>query len=67
MVYGFPNHLDLVGAEQDLLVLGGCVIYGDDPTWYCKSDKISWEGPDPTKAIEEAVLNAQIHENTANS
>jgi hypothetical protein len=63
IVYGYPNHVDLVAAEQGVLVLGGCVIYGDDPTWYCKLDKIAWDGPNPTKAIEQAVLNAQFHVN----
>ncbi len=60
MVYGYPNPVDMVAAEQGLLVLGGCVIYGDDPNWYCKFDQTAWVGPDPTRAIGEALFKVEL-------
>ena len=31
IVYGFPLPEDFTAAEERLLMLGGCVIQGDDP------------------------------------
>jgi len=32
IVYGFPSSMP---TEEDNWVLGGCVVTGDDPQYYC--------------------------------
>ncbi len=58
IVYGYPSGIVWAAAERGLVVLGGCVIYGDDPSWRCYKDEITWNGPDPSKAIDNAFLQA---------
>ena len=43
--YGMPapDCGELMKAEEDgLIVLGGCVIYGDDPKWRCTKCGHGW-------------------------
>ena len=42
IVYGSPPYELFQASEQGLLVLGGCEIEGDDPTWWCDSDQYGW-------------------------
>jgi hypothetical protein len=42
IVYGYPGEELLEAAERGEVKLGGCVVAGDDPGWYCKSCAYSW-------------------------
>mgnify|MGYP006435393845 CR=1 FL=1 len=35
IVYGYPAESLDKGAQQGKVILGGCVITGDDPQWQC--------------------------------
>ncbi len=39
IVYGLPGKRLLKKAEKGKVKLGGCIITGCDPKWYCKRDK----------------------------
>ena len=43
-MYGYPSDMEgaLKAAEQGEVVLGGCVITGDDPKWQCLECKHVW-------------------------
>lgn len=42
IVYGYPDDSLLKDQEEGKVALGGCVITGNDPQWFCKSCKKSW-------------------------
>ncbi len=42
IVYGYPSAELMAAAERGEVKLGGCVITGDDPQWYCKACSYSW-------------------------
>jgi hypothetical protein len=44
-----------MASERGLIALGGCVVTDNLPTWQCPSCGESWEGPNPAKAIREAI------------
>ena len=35
IIYGLPSPDDFEKEQQGEFVLGGCVVYGDDPQWAC--------------------------------
>jgi len=35
IVYGYPSPEAQKKAEQGKIKLGGCVVTGDDPEWFC--------------------------------
>ena len=39
VVYGMPTEKTMREADQGKVKLGGCVISGCDPKWYCKRDE----------------------------
>ena len=39
IVYGYPGKKLTKDAKKGKVILGGCVISGCDPRWYCKRDK----------------------------
>lgn len=40
IVYGLPSKKTLKKAEKGKIKLGGCIVTGCDPIWYCKKHKI---------------------------
>ena len=42
IIYGYPGPELRDAAERGEVKLGGCVISGDDPRWYCKDREYSW-------------------------
>ena len=44
IMYGYPSDMEgaLKAAEQGEVVLGGCVITGNDPKWQCLECKHVW-------------------------
>jgi hypothetical protein len=38
IVYGYPGFQMLEASEAGTLRLGGCVVTGDDPLWWCEQD-----------------------------
>jgi len=42
IIYGLPSLKTLKKAEKGKIELGGCVVTGCDPKWYCKIHKISF-------------------------
>lgn len=53
--YGYPSGPLFAASEVGFVALGGCVVTEDQPTWQCPACGQSWEGPNPAKAIREAV------------
>ena len=39
IIYGYPSDRMFRKADKGKIKLGGCVISGCDPKWYCKRDK----------------------------
>jgi hypothetical protein len=35
IMYGYPSPKALTNAEEGRVILGGCVVYNDSPTWKC--------------------------------
>ena len=48
IVYGYPSDELLKVAESGDVVLGGCVIWGDDPNFVCKMCKHEWRWREST-------------------
>ena len=46
IVYGYPGDKLLSDASQSKVKLGGCVIWGDDPEYTCKSCGHNFSGLD---------------------
>jgi len=44
ILYGLPDNSDGLQRELDAerVVLGGCVIFGDDPEWHCNECQHEW-------------------------
>jgi hypothetical protein len=42
IVYGYPSPELREAAERGEVFLGGCVITGDDPLWYCDDCEHGW-------------------------
>jgi hypothetical protein len=42
IIYGYPGEELVEAAERGEVKLGGCIVTGDDPGWYCKSCECSW-------------------------
>ncbi|MBI1870915.1 MAG: hypothetical protein HYS07_06970 [Chlamydiae bacterium] len=42
IVYGYPSQGLMDRADQGKVKLGGCVIGGNDPHYYCKKCEQSW-------------------------
>jgi hypothetical protein len=42
IVYGLPKQRTMRKAEKGKLRLGGCIITGCDPKWYCKKHEIEF-------------------------
>ncbi len=42
IVYGFPGRKLMKRANRKEVRLGGCIISGCDPFWYCKRDKVEF-------------------------
>jgi len=40
--YGLPMYETYEKEQKGELVLGGCCVSGDSPSWYCKDCKNSW-------------------------
>ncbi|MCJ7448228.1 MAG: hypothetical protein MUO72_11075 [Bacteroidales bacterium] len=40
IVYGEPSYEDSLEAEAGKIILGGCVITGNDPHWGCIDCKV---------------------------
>jgi hypothetical protein len=51
IVYGFSSSALFRAAAA----WGGDVIVEDMPTWWCETDQYGWDGPDPARAIREAL------------
>ena len=50
IAYGYPG-FDMFEAEQrGELLLGGCVIEPDSPTWACRACRHTWGGP-PSRTV----------------
>lgn len=39
IVYGLPTQKTMKKAEKEEVMLGGCVVSGCDPQWFCKRDE----------------------------
>ncbi len=55
ILYGYPDQGIWLAGEQGLIQLGGCIVYDDQPTWWCETDQYGWDGPDPDRAIRVAL------------
>ncbi len=42
ILYGYPSHEAREAEERREVVLGGCVITGDDPEWACLACGHRW-------------------------
>jgi transposase-like protein len=42
IIYGYPSEELFEAADRGEVKLGGCVVTGDDPQWFCKSCDYSW-------------------------
>jgi hypothetical protein len=42
IIYGYPGPELREAAERGEVFLGGCVMTGDDPLWYCKACGRKW-------------------------
>ncbi len=42
IVYGYPSWELFQAEERGEVTLGGCVITGDDPMWYCPDCDHRW-------------------------
>jgi hypothetical protein len=42
LVYGEPTHEAMELEKKGELRLMGCIVYGDDPKWYCKRDRLEF-------------------------
>jgi hypothetical protein len=43
IMYGYPTEEAVAQAEREEIILGGCVIEGDNPRWQCKAGH-KWGG-----------------------
>jgi len=43
IVYGYPGPGMMEDAQNGLIQLGGCVITGNDPKWFCQMCQSQWE------------------------
>ena len=48
-----------LAAEQGLIKLAGCGVTENDPTWHCPNCDTEWDGPDPDRAIREALKKVE--------
>jgi hypothetical protein len=46
IVYGLPTGKTFEASERGEVVLGGCVIFGDDPQWQCPSCHLRYRTED---------------------
>lgn len=42
IVFGYPGSEMFEDSEKGKIVLGGCVVGGDDPTWHCSACGRQW-------------------------
>ena len=42
IVYGYPGGDTFAAAERGELMLGGCILWGDDPQWKCRACGHRW-------------------------
>jgi len=45
VVHGFPSQELIERARRGEVILGGCLIGGDDPQWLCRECESSRPGP----------------------
>lgn len=55
-MFGMPAPYVFDAVEARRLKLGGCMIYGEeDTTWWCSTCEDTFQGPDTSRAIDEAI------------
>lgn len=42
IVYGYPSSDMFAADERGQVELGGCILWGDDPQWYCRPCGHRW-------------------------
>ncbi|MBN2891346.1 MAG: hypothetical protein JXL97_05730 [Bacteroidales bacterium] len=42
IVYGLPSPKLMKQAERGKVKLGGCMVYNDNPQWYCKKHDVAF-------------------------
>lgn len=47
IVYGYPLESTMKAAQEGLVELGGCLVWGDDPDMHCPDCRHRWiKNPD---------------------
>ena len=59
ILYSYPGQSIWPAAEKGLIQVGGCIVYDNQPTWWCEVDQYGWDGPDPARAIREAIRQVE--------
>ena len=59
ILYGYPGQGIRPAVKQGLIQVGGCIVYDDQPTWWCETDQHGWDGPDPDRAIRVALQQVE--------
>ena len=59
ILYGYPGQGIRSVVEQGLIQIGGCIVYDDQPTWWCETDQYGRDGPDPARAIREVLKRVE--------
>lgn len=55
VLYGLPDSIDRVLLESGAVVLGGCVITGDDPAWRCTQCGLNFHRPFEPGSVETVI------------
>ena len=45
IAYGYPSSEMIVASGRGEVVLGGCMVRPDSPTWRCRACRHAWGGP----------------------
>ncbi len=55
ILYGLPDGIDRELLASGALVLGGCVITGDDPAWRCTQCGLTFHRPFEPGYVETVI------------
>lgn len=58
IVYGMPDFSLMEDSEQGKVILGGCCVSFNDPTWGCAN--CGWEYTPPRELTEEEQFQLEV-------
>jgi hypothetical protein len=53
IAFGLPSEEAAQAARRGEIVLGGCVVTGNDPQWFCSNCEATWRS-DPAPEANES-------------